>query len=492
MIIITPIMLTVDVSKKHKEFRNLEYNFMIDNGYLLFDVINETPGESMIGMILESITNNLMSKTKNITKIIPHWDLINSSHYSRTVIVGIATNDIVKSFRPGQHYVVNHFLCDNNENVKKMINEIETYELKMKKGQFAFFHPFQLYEQFDWTEKGAQNIDWYIVESDDVLEIETMWGSWDILKKNIEFTPLDEFNKLTFSQFFKLNENTNKIWEDINHIQCTGIGELIKLTASQFVFRIRPISTDKDESKIFIKLGPPSIYESMIEIVYFLDQEHNTDENRFEVRTIGVLSKACNVIFSCELSQICSKHCSFDFDVEKIYKHLININYNEKILEWYPRTVKKIVDDTDNNLHLKFKKRYDIYVYKFEFMDAKFMPRINMILSWIKELELKGGFILSDPSNKQHGYPRSMGYMILGGDDTNNSDSYKSDLCVFQERFKCLHWKKVKHYYYSNHDYISQIDYNELPDNHFCYTTQDVKSLNDNGVNILYKILVNM
>jgi len=221
--------------------------------------------------------------------------------------------------------------------------------------------------------------------------------------------------------------------------------------------------------------------------VYFLN--HVNDDDRFEIRTIGVLSRACNVLFSRELSKICQINNKFHLDLELIYKHMININYNEKILEWYPRMIKENPDEMDEteNLHLKFKKRYDVNVYKFEYMDIKFIPRINMIISWMKELELKGGFILSDPK-----VYKSPGYMILGGDDTNNSNIKMSDLHVFQERFKCLHWKKVKHYYYSNHDYISRVDYETLPDDNFCYQINQIMASDNNDHSSLREIIENI
>lgn len=318
-----------------------------------------------------------------------------------------------------------------------------------------------------------------------------MWDHWNVLKKNIEFTSLDEFDGSIIPQ----NEDVAKIYGDMHWLECVGIGELVKLTASQLVFRIRPTSNDNEN--IFIKLGHPSIYESMIEIVYYFNVD--APDIRFEVRTIGVLSRACNALFSRELSLICTEKSKdsnierFNLDIKKICKSLVSINYNEKILEWYPRTCKKmIIDDTD--LHLRIKKRYDVCVYKFEFMDVKFMPRINMILSWMKELEMKGGFILSDSKsltkNTKH---YSGGYMILGGDNTNDSESNKSDMSVFQERFKCLHWKKTKHYHYSNHDFISQIDYDDIPKNYFCLTYDNIGTLNDEKDKLfLYKILDNI
>lgn len=480
----------MDISKKHVEFRNLEYNFMIDNGYLLFDKIKDTSDEPNVNLILKSITDNLMSKTQKITKIdVPSWDLITPNNYSRSVIVGFAKNDLTESLRPGQHFAVNHLM--NHRINENNLQEIKSYNFNMKKGQFAFFHPLQLYQQLDWKDGVVQsNIMWFMVESEPILRDDgtinnNLWGSWDILKKNIEFTPLDELTESVFSQYFPATyyskDDCKKIWDDLNHIEHNGIGELIKLTSSQLVFRIRPIGNNDQE--VFIKLGQPSIYESVIEIVYFMD--HRTDDDRFEIRTIGVLSRACNVLFSRELSELCTiEPNEFHLDLEKVIQRMINIDYNEKILEWFPRTPGEVIDETDL-LHLKFKKRYDVCVYKFEFMDVKFLPRINMILSWMKELELKGGFILSDPKNY-----KSPGYMILGGDDTN-ADS-KSDIHVFQERFKCLHWKKVKHYHYSNHDYISQINYDDLPNNNFCYQINEIIQSDDENHQLLREIMDNI
>jgi hypothetical protein len=476
----------MDVTKKHVEFRNLEYNFMVDNGYLLFEKVDMGPDQSMIDMIFKSITDNLMSKAQNVKKInAGSWPDLTSDPDS--VIIGIARDDFTESFRPGQHHAVNHLIRHHRITEITQVKNIKSYVLNMKKNQFAFFHPFQLHGQLEEN----QNIEWFVVESElthDNNDSISMWRSWDVLKRNIEFTPLDGFNEQSFTDSLNLSTGwtyliLNKIWNDLNHIESHGIGQLIELSSKQLVLRIRP-SDDNKNSKVFIKLGQPSIYESMIEIVYHMN--HGSDDDKFEVRTIGVLSRACNVLFSRELTRVCTSFDNtFYLDIEMIWKHLIHINYNDKILQWFPRVSGPVDEPDDNGLRLVFKKRHEIYVYKFDHIDIKFMPRVNMIESWFQELELKGGFILSNHE--------SQGYMILGGDSTNVHSDTKSDMCVFKDRFKCLHWKKVKIYHYSNHDFISQIDYDALPSKYFCHTINEIINMAQNNRNhILCKIVDNM
>ena len=148
-------------------------------------------------------------------------------------------------------------------------------------------------------------------------------------------------------------------------------------------------------------------------------------------------------------------------------------------------------------------KKYTVYVYKFGSLDEKNITRIKMIELWIKELELKGCFILSDTENKmnvlrigldkQKQLDQKPGYLIIGGELITSAHNEKlSDLMVFQKRFECLHWKKSKMYNYLNNEFISSIDYNNIP-NEFLRTSIDkTKSDKTHNYDELLKIIQNI
>ena len=97
------------------------------------------------------------------------------------------------------------------------------------------------------------------------------------------------------------------------------------------------------------------------------------------------------------------------------------------------------------------------------------MDRIELIKTWVIELELKGGVILSEKLDI--GY--SFGYMIIGGKIDYDEDN---NIHVFLKRFKCLHWKRVKLYSNVDHNHVAKINYNTLPENFFIHHCRD----NDN------------
>lgn len=229
-------------------------------GICCFEKVDMGPDQSLINLILKSITDNLMSKAQNIKKInTGSWPDLTSNPDS--MIIGVALNDFTESFRPGQHHAVNHLIRHHRSRIteRNELKNIKSYGLNMKKNQFAFFHPFQLHGQLEEN----QNIEWFIVESEpfnDNNNSVSMWRSWDILKQNIEFTPLDQFNEQSFTDSLNLSTGwtdqiLNKIWNDLNHIESHGIGQLIELSSKQLVIRIRPSDNDNENSKVFYQTG---------------------------------------------------------------------------------------------------------------------------------------------------------------------------------------------------------------------------------------------
>jgi hypothetical protein len=169
----------------------------------------------------------------------------------------------------------------------------------------------------------------------------------------------------------------------------------------------------------------------------------------------------------------------------KIADHFKFIDYNVLITSWYPRSTVSFINDNklDLDIKLEIKKVYAVHVYKFDQLDYRNMNRVHMIMSWIKELQLRGGFILSD-----HLVKNSPGYMIVTGDEIIITHRDRlGDLAVFQNRFRCFHWKKIKHYHYSNNDHISSIKYEDIPSECFCFNRDELKN-----IETTYPILVSI
>lgn len=521
----------MDVSKSYTQFRNLEYNFIIDNGYLLFDAFNKNNKlhkiMNMEETIFNIIKNNLISNIDTIGATDQQiLYLINNSLFNSMpvrlvnskkplqlsnleekdeknilvteycMIIGICQKSNAQlTIKPGQH----HMLAYHNV---KNIKCIKSYELKMRQNQFIFLHPFLMH---DIIINDMNCIDWYIVKANVDINIDVnvninsidsnimninMWEYWDIFRNKCEYTPLNEISN---HEFFKKNPST---LQDMIVMETNNHGQFMRINNDHIIFRIKPT-----DSTGFLKLISPSIYEDVIEVVYYFDMvdrlaQHNYDQQyKFEVRTGGIIARSCNENFSKELYHLCSINSSanknnnslekFQFDLQKIINFFKYIDYAYLISKWYPISIKELIfnnrnnqdnqdnkndddanDDNDNNTYVKLnvKKQYTVEIYKFEIFDAleKYKPKIDLITLWMNELNLKGGFIFSNDK-------KTPGYMIVGGEviviiNKNNINN----LTLFQKRFKCLHWKKVKYYHYSNHDYISHIDYNNLPMDHFC------------------------
>lgn len=539
-----------DVSKSLKEFRNLEYSFMLDNGYLLFSLnlandptnikqsIEQSIKDSNKQSIKDSIKRTIKDSIKfNISDHVP--DLIELStnsfqqifssqisdyvhhilpnnmlpHYPYYMIVCIASKDTLITIHPGYHHVLNHMLNgkmpDNNHRPR-------LYRMFVESNQIIYFHPYLMYDIISESNNSStlSYFTWYGVSSSNSvilsektgismeganmnkIKIIDPWEHWDKFKTNGNFTLLLDQSVME-SNMFKEN---NKLYNEFIKLESVGQGEFIKLNENNMIFRIRPFNDTG-----FIRLNKPSIYECMIEIVYYFDPNirilhtNYTTRDIFEVRTGGILSRSCNMLFSSNLYDICNDEAGFEFNLPKIIAFFENIDYNALICKWFPslKDLEKCLDITKNittldtnpnidtivdtnineNLKLKIRTIYSINVYKFDRIDDNNISKINMIYSWMKELKLKGGFVLSSfiptitSNNKSH-----PGYMIIAGEDiviTQNNET--NELVVFQNRFKCLHWKRVKHYHYSNNDYISRLNYNKIPDDPFIETRSNIE-----------------
>ncbi len=489
----------MDVSKKYAEMRNLEYSFVVDNGYLLFETQTHDCHKScneLLTIINESISNNITSQSFEINKTndIDLNLLLSNNLRSIHMIIGIPESSTYLHIRPGQHHSINH--AGSNEELTK-IEHIESYTLKMSNGQFVFFHPFALYGIHL-----SSNIEWYVIKSyfneDNKNVNKNMWYWWDKVQKSLDLMILTEIKKSNVYNLQVLESTPiTDVFQDMINMEKNGIGEFIKINNDNIVFRIRPIN-----HHALIKLGDPSIYESVIEIVYYYNMTQRlahstyTKKDNFEIRTGGVLSRSCNTLFSNDLYNLCSTNPDgeFSFNLQKVINYFRNIDYNDLIKIWYPDPRKnlllntfqdKLVDTDDQllDLRLNFKKKYIISIYKFEIIDERFYPRISILTEWFHELNLKGGFVLTDPKDKN-----LPGFMIVGGESESHVCQKKlGDFKTFQERFKCLHWKKVK--YYNANECFTKINYNMLPDDIFCIKRNE---FNNPIYNNIFQIIKNI
>ncbi|VBB18810.1 hypothetical protein YASMINEVIRUS_1342 [Yasminevirus sp. GU-2018] len=487
-----------DVSKSLSEFRNLEYSFMLDNGYIVFDPREKKTGafndvESRRELIVKSISNNISTKVRMFTILstdqIADVQQSTKSTYDYSMFVCFVRNDTVLHLSPGRHLsrgLVNDVSNDDRRKYEHQTN--------VKKDFVVYIHS-SLVQTLRFDDSSA--VEWYGVQFDHSDEDckDQLWSGWDLFVKNGDFTPL---YSVRWSDFFAKNPD---VYQQFSNLELSGWGEFVKLNNESLIFRIKPVNTSS-----CISLGRPSIYESTVEIVYFHDTtERMTHTNYsytdvFEVRTGGVMSRSCNTVFSRTLYNLCSEsdsdsHTSFVFNVDKIVEFFRNVDYNSLISSWYPsdkcntNTSYDSSDESDTKsddressdsveIRLTVKQVFAVHVYKFDTLDEKNISRVKMIVGWLKELGLKGGFILSETLGTKPGknfVKTTPGYMVVSGEDVILTHHNKvGDLAVFQNRFKCLHWKKVKQYHYSNHDFISSLSYERLPQTPFCVSGKDV------------------
>ena len=456
-----------DISRSLQNFRNLEYSFMMDNGYLLFDPLENN---DLIKDINQSIKTNISSSFQDIQEfsndlidkdfiyICPDNRYLIINQYE--MIIGISSDDTYLNIIPGYHHICNRM----NEHLSD--DPILKHKLNIKTNQIIFFHPYVFYNAYNDAEirKNVMKIKWYYVKPNMTslsLDIKSnnMWNYWDKFKTNGEFKIIDNIQSEMQSAL------DSDIYDKFISLESNAHGEFINMNSDNIIFRIRPIKSENS----FIQLGLPSLYESVIEIVYYFDMKNRiihtnySHMDRFEVRTGGILARSCNTKISETLYNICCDDTGiFKFDLDKIVNYFRHIDYNKLLCDWYPWIEEEKSDFTFNDMNdlkLKIKKIYSVNVYKFDRLDEKNLPKIHMIQSWIDSLHLKGCFVFSD---SQYIYP---GYMIVSGEEVQISHKEKvGALAVFQNRFKSLHWKKIKHYHYSNHNYISKISHESLPD----------------------------
>lgn len=496
-----------DVSKSLQEFRNLEYSFMLDNGYLLFELTakkadNRIDYVSIVDIIDKSIKTNVSSRFQELLPLnIDEIQTVLCDH----LIVGVASVNTTLSIVPGYHHMQNRKNTSNVSNTPNVSNTTthHRYDMMVSEDQIVYLHPYVFHtvcnDQDNCNQHRINDFKWYSIKSikDDAVLSNPLWYHWDIFMSKGDFTVLEDVKNHTV---FRSNP---ELFDQFICLERKGFGEFVKMNQDNFIFRIRPEKSD------------PSIYESVIEIVYYFDvterisHTNYTEIDRFEIRTGGMLSRSCNSRFAQTLYSICTKESGFVFNLIEISNYFRTINYDILLREWYPddhslnnglpdnrsdgmldnnsvNSLSNILTDDPSKLlsdvliigsdpsaldvKLNIKKIYSINVYKFDRIDYKNIVRIVMILQWMKELDLRGGFVMTDDS----GHNKS-GYMIVAGDEVVVTHRDKlGNLAIFQNRFKCLHWKKVKHYHYSNHDHISRLKYDKIPETNFVATHKEI------------------
>lgn len=489
-----------DLSKSMAEFRNLEYSFMLDHGYLLFEYSpKKDDAKTIQEVLLESVKNNI-SDSVQIYEI-THADIQNhvSGVFSKDrygdiiLFICIAVDNINITIIPGLHNKLNWIDKPSTDTENEQCF-LMSYPIDMEKGNIMYIHPYIMYNSVCTTQKpDDEKLRWYAVKSTvtDTIDRPCTWRYWNVFKRNCDLTPLIELKNT--DRFFDMD---SRFYNDFCKLERSGLGVFVKLNADNIVFRIKPrnyvshscipYDIQTDTTVPYIKLGHPSLYESTVEIVYYFDtsvrltHSNYTDRDRFDVRTGGVLSRSCNTQFTNTLYDMCtvmndSNEVIHVFKLEKIVEYFRSVDYNKLITQWYPYdapeestdgTNSNEYDDTDKPLllTLNIKKRHTVFVYKFDVLNAKNISRIEMILSWMRELKLRGGFILSNNTSI------SPGYMIVSGDEIIRTHHAKlGNTAVFVDRFKCLHWRKVKHYDYMNNNAITKLNYEDLPEQPFCF-----------------------
>jgi hypothetical protein len=511
---------SVDASRSLVEFRNLEYGFMLDNGYILFDIVTKGSDtyvnntDEIERALIESVRNNVCSSadalneldldglrydSSTLCNISDDTDLealitqMNDVITKYNLIICIAIEDTNVNLRLGKHIQLSNI---NNKQRLEIYTKHTTpvSTVKMKRGQALFLHPLMLIDELISNSCRFYNV---ILHGTDNSKSQNIWRCWDIFIKKTDLMNLSSVESL---EYFQKNP---KVYRDFVDLELSGVGSFVRFNNDNIIFRIKPYSPNA-----IIRLVKPSIYESTVEIVYYLqarnvDAHTNyTEKDVFEVRTGGILARSCNTKFSSTLYEACCTESNidskkiFDLNIPKIVSMVRKIDYCELIESWYPtqkhdEKTDKNEDDNDNSsivlggsdkVKLKIKNVYSINVYKIDLLDEKNITRIKIIKRWMEQLNLRGGFVLSNHQSfkKKDNFdrhktqePSTGGYIIVAGEEIVVTHHEKiGDLAIFQNRLKCLHWKKMKHYHYSNHDLISTLKYESLPESIFCLTNK--------------------
>jgi len=487
-----------DLSKNSRDFRNLDANFLIDNGYIRFadDVVDCSNLDTFRISILTSLRTNLFLDPNCEIDLIPieDYDLLSikrqfkSETYEEVIplLVGLAlTNSSLPNVIPGQHHILDAILNDpnNEEKVRELENNISTlpvHEIILNHHEFILIVP-SLLRNIDMSI--SNDIQWFKV----VDKRCEKWSSFSV------FSRFDAMIKKYGYRFVNILDNVtvpwipdnelNRLCLEFTELQNRGWGQLMNVDEENLTFRVRSVASDS-----IMIMGEPSLYDAMYEVIYFhnmsnrITHSNYNNADRFEIRTSGFLARRRNDLYTAEIYDLCTNHTNneenFVFDVIKISSYLRTRSFNDTIKHWYPREIKEEIA----GICLTDCKKYSTLVFKFRTLNKKNLSRIAMIEDWINNLDIKGGFVISDSNaniknvniknanikNANIKNSRQNGYLIISGEAIHYGHTGKTgDLNTFLDRYDSFNWKKVQRYTERNSDILFDVDYAKLPDKFF-------------------------
>lgn len=487
-----------DMSKNSREFRNLEANFFIDNGYIRFDddsVTSDIDAKVFSDRVMKSIKTNMIGVTDNACEIIEihdpavymdatHNDACEESPKRNILFIGIVRdgneartdsthydyryNATIK-VKPGSHHIVEAINSvelteghdgDELARLTRNFDALTDYEIRLKKGDFIYILPRLVNDAYIHM---SGIIKWYALTVNHAHHDSTHnFDGFSNLQLEFNYTPIyhaeqspDDYDYIDKSLVQEFKELQNRGW-----------GQVISIDPQMFVFRIRSIAQDE-----FTIMRDPSIYEAMYEIAYYPDMDgrvmhcNYTIYDCFDVRTSGFIARRRNEIITRELYDLCASSGKFRFEPLKIASYIRNISYNQMICSWYPKEIVSEQCDTES-FALTNIKSYSVYVMRFKMLDFKNIIRIAMIESWMKELCIRGGFVLADPDsdtpNCEYGY-----LVVVAESIAYGHTSQSGNLNTFMNRYDSFHWRRVSRFDHRNKDCLYKVDINDYPPDFF-------------------------
>lgn len=501
---------TSDLSKNSTEFRNLDSNFLVDNGYVRF-IDNEADYSNVSAfreIVTKSVRKNLFLDPNEEVEILPLTDdelemivenyerseleiqnninllicLTTSSEYSIEVIPG--SHHIVEAINKTLSIPQNQ---DRLIGLRKNMNDLHRFTIRMNRHEFAYILP-NLLRKVAVNGEGSA---WFkVVDGRKNMDTTHNFNSFDGMITEYNYRFVDSVNESTVPISWISKDRRDSMMRSFKDLQERGWGQLMEISEETLVFRVRGVSSDS-----IVKMGDPSLYEAMYEVVYYHDMSQRVKHSNydimdcFEVRTSGFIARRRNNLFTADMYSLCTggtnEESDFTFDPIKIAIYLRDLSFNGKIKEWYPREEKKEL----TGLCLNNFKKYSTMVFKYRTLDQKNLTRMAMVEDWIRELDVKGGFVISDP-NAENGSFESNGYLIISGEPIVYGHGGRSgDLNTFMDRYDSFHWKKVKRYNERTHDLLFDVNYDEIPDSFFVIDHSTLES--DNSYQTVRNTLLN-
>jgi hypothetical protein len=483
-----------DLSKNSSQFRNLDANFFVDNGYLRFVNDNACYAgncnadlSTFTNDMLNSIRTNLFSDPESQIEILPLHDdefnkLVNSCEYEThfdiniPLVIGLCNSDSeMLTVRPGQHHIVDAMSCciDDNrlDTLRNSLDSINPCTIRFNCNEFVYILP-NLMRSMTMP----KHMTWFkVVDNRPACIPNHNFDTFDQMNKEFSLMYVHSLNNQNIPLEWMDNNQLLDIISQFTELAEKGWGQLMNVSEEYLTFRIRSIASDD-----ILIMGDPSLYEAVYEVLYYYDMSKRAQHSnyslidRFEVRTSGFIARRRNDLLTADLYKLCTNgsndESDFSFDLMKVSSYLRNLNFNQIIKKWFPIEKKEEL----SGLCLTDIKSYSTYVFRYRALDSKNITRMVMVEDWIKELDIKGGFVLSDPDVNRSD-PRHFGYLIVSGESIVYGHIGKSgDLNTFMDRYDSFHWKKVTRYSHRNCDFLFEVDYKSYPDSFFIITHDEL------------------